>query len=470
MLIKRFGGALLLTLLLVAAAPTPLGPASAYAQSDEAQEENSGALDEIILRSGRIIEGRILSETATEVEVMVVVAGIEAPATYSRSEILKINRGAGAKAESSDDGDSATSASRSEPKKAGASGAPNIYLLEVDGRLIGENGLDAFPRQTTVTASSLEDALEDAQTYDPKAIIVKLDVEAASGLSGVFVAEHIGPVFEELIYDDNERIVFWIDRAVGGAGLLPFVSPEIYFTSEGRMGGLTGIGEISSGDTMVDEKLISAALGHAEGFAIKGGYEFGPQLIRAMARQEEWLAVRWRGGEPQFIEWEPRPEIDGPEWTVLTDDGEGENADESPLMGNDVLNLDATLAERLRVSKGTYDLIDDLIYDLEIGRDYEIVEGKGSRILEDYGERVARAFDEIRALQQDLEDADGNSRREVGRQIQILKKLRGLLASYAEALDPSGAQRSQIDVRIEALRQAIAESNRRERERGRRGR
>lgn len=471
MLIKRFGSAGLLALALLVFAPIAVGPDVAVAQDAEAKED-SKALDVIILNSGRVIEGRVIGETDTQVEVMVNVAGIEAPVTYDRADILKIDRGGGAEVESGDE--DATRSGRkstvSETRKSERAGESTVYLLEMEGRLIGENGLDAFPRRTTITASSIEDALSDAMSFNPEVIVVKLDVEAADGRGGVYVAEYISPVFKELIYDQNQRVVFWVKRAIGGAGLLPFISPEIYFTGDGTMGGFSGIGETASGDEMVDEKLIGAALGAAEGLAIRGGYESGPQLIRAMARKEQWLAVRWRGGEPQFIDWEPRPEIDGDDWMILTDDGQGENKDDSVIGGNDILNLDATLAERLRVSKGTYDLLDDLIYDLDIGRDYEVVEGKGERILEDYGERVARAFDDIRELRRDLEDlGNDKTRRGIGRQIRVLEQIRGLLASYSEALDPTGAQRSQINVQIEALRQAIANSSDRRERRGPRG-
>ena len=49
-------------------------------------------LDRLILNNGRIVEGRIIRETETEVEIEVIVAGISAPAVYPKSEIIEIER------------------------------------------------------------------------------------------------------------------------------------------------------------------------------------------------------------------------------------------------------------------------------------------------------------------------------------------------------------------------------------------
>ncbi|MFX8523840.1 hypothetical protein ABTM10_20375, partial [Acinetobacter baumannii] len=77
--------------------------------------------------------------------------------------------------------------------------------------------------------------------------------------------------FEETIRS-GKRVVFWIKRAMVGAAFLPFVSKEIYFLPEGRMGGIGTLQDFDLGDKRVNEKQISLRLGHAEGIAIQGGY------------------------------------------------------------------------------------------------------------------------------------------------------------------------------------------------------
>ena len=55
----------------------------------------TGEKDRLIFKDGRIIEGELLEETDTEVKFLVVVGSISAPQTYSKSEILGIERGTG---------------------------------------------------------------------------------------------------------------------------------------------------------------------------------------------------------------------------------------------------------------------------------------------------------------------------------------------------------------------------------------
>ncbi len=433
--------------------------------SDEAQADGH---DELVLKSGKVIRGKLLEETDTQVRFLVRLGTIEAPTTYARSEVLEIRRGVGAtkvKASEVKPGSAVTAREDRAPKKSKRTNEnPTVYVLTLDGQFIGSSGLTQAPRQTVLSETPLRKAIDDALSYEPEVLVVRMEATGPGGPAAVFVAEDIGPIFEELL-DDGQRVVFWIESAVGGAGLVPFVSPEIYFMSEGVMGGLGAIGDTDSGDEMVDEKLISAYLGHAEGFAIKGGYE--PVLIPAMCRIENWLAVRYRGGVPEYITWEPR-EQDGSDWEILTDDGAGKNKDEWSFEGNDVLNLDADLAKRLRISKNTHDDLDDLIFALRIGRYYNVEYGRSEQILEDWGERVVDAIGKIQDLQEELESR-GRGRRGgeagINRQMRLLKELRGLLSTYSEVLDPDESQRAAIDVQIDALRQSLRAARERSRRR-----
>lgn len=429
----------------IAGVVTPVGGPALAAQSD-------AALDTVILRSGRVVTGRILEETDSHIRMVVVVAGIEAETTYSKSDVLQITRAdADAKAsamETPSPNGKATEAVK--PDDSASSTATKLYLLPLHGRI---------PRD--ISQTPLMDSIKDAKSMGVDILVVEMDAEAPGGAQGVFVAEDMGPIFEELV-DSGMRVVFWIERAEGGAGLLPFVAPEIYFKTEGRMGGLGSIGETDSGDKMVDEKLIGAYIGHAEGFAIKGGYD--PVLVRAMARKENWLAVRIRGGQREYMERPPTPE-DGEGWNILTDDGEGPNKDKSSFDGNDVLNIDADWAYRLGVSKATVDLEEDLAWELA-GRDYVWLDGKAERILKDWRDGVERYIDELRRLQQRLEEVSGNDRESLGQRRRFLEQMHSILTRYAEVLDPEGQQRAQIEVQLEELRQQLRSARDRERTSG----
>jgi len=425
-----------------------LGPRAAMADEGE-------ALDRVILTSGRVVEGRILEETAEAVRIMVMLAGIEAPATYSRSEVLKVERGvvkpAGGEAARGDDEEAADRADR-------VSGdGPVVYHLKLEGMLIPDTGISSFPPRPVIAPSTLTSALADAASFNPEVVVVEYDVAAAGGLGGVLLVEEYGAIVESFI-EDGLRVVFWIEDAQGGASLLPFSSPEIFFQGGAELGGMGEVGEIDSGDEMVDKKLMSAALGHAVGMAIEGGYP--PEIIRAMCVEANWLAVRFDRGRPEFIEHEPRSS-DGEGWIVLTDDGEGQNADdETKLESNDVLNLTSDWAYRLGVSRGEFDQLDDLLWELGVDDDYVVEEGRGTAILESAADHVERTFDSFVRLQQELEDV---GRGGAPRQLNILRRLSGLLAAQAEVLDPSGAARAQLEIQIEQLRDEIRRQNQRRR-------
>ncbi len=459
---------LLLALLALAFATASLTPVAPVALADDSAQQEVQATDRVVLRSGKIVEGKIVDETESEIEMIVVVAGISARTTYNKTDILEIQRGViepeQASADAPVEDRRPRRREREEPER--REGGTVVYLMEINGILIGEEGLQGFPQETPISRTPLQELFDDAAEHDPEVIIAKLDARSVGGLPGVFVAEELGPIFENAVYREGRRVVFWIEEAVGGAGLLPFVSPEIYFTSEGQMGGLASIGEIDTSDTDVNEKLISAAIGHAEGMAIKGGYD--PVLITAMARTPAWLFFKLEGGKPRYIQWEPRPS-DGEGWILLTDDGDGKNEDDSVFGGDDVLNLDAELARKLRVSQGTIDRVEDLVYELGVGRDYVIEKGRSKTILSDWREDVANAIDQIRRLQDRMEELGrGRDRREIGQMMRSLRELRSLLERYAEVLDPGGQQRAQIDIRLEQLRLALRELTQRERRRNRR--
>jgi hypothetical protein len=431
-------------------------PAWAPAPSEAVAADEGEALDRVILTSGRVVQGRILEETPDSVRIMVMISGIEAPATYSKDEVLKIERGVievgDDDAEADDDGDEWDS-----PADRSSGEGPVVYHLELDGMLISSGGLGRFPPRPVIAPSTLEAALHDAASFDPEIVLIEYDATAPGGQAGVFIAETYGAVVEPFI-QDGLRIIFWVENATGGASLLPFSSPEIYFQPGGVMGGLSAVGEIASGDEMVDKKLISATLGHAVGMAIKGGYP--PEVMRAMCVESNWLAVRFDRGRPEFLEHEPR-ESDGEGWIILTDDGEGKNADdETKLDQNDVLNLTADWAYRLGVSKGEFDRRDDLLWELGLDDDYRIEEGRGTSILQRDADRVERTLDTYLRLQEELADLGRGGE---ARQLNIMRQLKGLLAAQSEVLDPSGAQRAQLDIQIQQLRDAIRQQNRRRR-------
>jgi hypothetical protein len=445
----------------------PLSPASAFAQDGAAGEK----LDRVTLRNGKVVLGRITSESDTEVEMIVVFAGgIEAPTTYPKSEILQIEHDV----VGGDPGKAAATPSRGMPQRnapRSRGGDPEIpeghaviYHARLQGHLMGEpfEGIpylyDSGRRWDVVSYTPIEKLVRDAISRGADAIILEVNLDSPGGFDGLFVTEGLAPIFEDA-QSEGARIIFWVESAGQGAAFLPMLSPEIYFKPNGRLGGIGDLGDADFGDEEVTEKQISLRLGHAEGIAIQNGYE--PALVRAMAREKNWLAVRWVGGQPQYIEHEPRS-VDGDGWLVISDDGQGANKDESIFEGDDVLNIDASLAERLLFSKGTADSIGNLVAMLGVGRDYTVIKGRGDRHLQDWKSKVARASERLLSISRMMEEGGntrGGTRQDIGRQIKALEEMRSLLTVYEEVLDPRGFNRAGIDVQIEALKQVIRDAN-----------
>jgi hypothetical protein len=288
---------------------------------------------------------------------------------------------------------------------------------------------------------------------------MKLELVSPSGFNAIFRAEELAPIIMTEMVDKGRRVVFWVEMAAGGAAFLPWISSEIFFTSEGRLGGMADLDAFTTGDELVDEKLIGAFLGAAEGFAIKGGYGEHLDVMRAMLRKQNWLFVKIEGGRPIYATTRPSDESG---WRLLTDDGDGDNADTSVFEGNDILSLDARLAEELSLSDGTADSIDDLAFHLGVHRDYQVVkEMKGQKIFDRWTKNVDDAVAKVNmsednglplgtlwAEYNDLDEGGGDfdeRKRIRGLKIRLLRQISGLFNRYEEVLDPEGAWRGQVN-------------------------
>lgn len=459
----------------------PGTPAAHAGTESESSADESTSRDQLILKSGRVVECEILNETPSSLEVLVWVGSISAKATYDRSQILEIKRdavpveGAARESEKAEEAEEPASASAEDA-------AAKLYVIELEG----EFGVE-------VSQTPLREAFEEVDEYfgdvrdgevmpefrDRHIVVLKMNTETdpRRGFDGIWRAEDIAPVVEDQLTHKKRRVVFWIEKANGGASFLPWISPEIYFTSDGEMGGVGNLDEFDLGDDMVNEKQISLRIGHAEGFAIKGGYfEIGPPIIRAMAREQNWLCVRWEGGRPIFLESEP-PADDEYIWTVLTDSGEGEYEDEFEFKGNDRLTIDSDLALKLNLARGIADDYDELAFRLDLGRDYAVIDGEDA----DAQDELERWADDIKAAIDDVNQRDGrlweefnrievegdynDRKRARGKQLQILKQIRSIYTRFEEVLDPDESARAQIDVMIANIRQEM-ELDRANRRRG----
>lgn len=419
-----------------ASAATRVAPSEAVMQEGD---QNAGSLDVVIFRNGRKVEGEILEENDSTIRIRVVMAGgLSAVTTYNKSDILAIERGAGTEAASKPANKPAAKADDAKPKVAPSTGKTKVYFAT----LKGEFGRD-------ISQTPLREVVRDARNHQPDYLIFQIDNdfkiwgqerrEFDHAFDQLWRAEELAPILTQEIRDDPEwkkkpQLVFWVKRAMGGAAFLPFIAPTIYFHPEGKMGGIGRLEQIfgGQGDKVVQEKQFSLRLGHAEGLAISGGHE--PKLVRAMCRTEYVLSVSFIGGKPVYFE-------DDSGDLLLTDDGQGENEDEDPFFGNDVLTLNAQIAQQIGFSRGTVERLEDLLYDLGIARDYTLVEGRAERILKGWSETIENTERQLRRLTQEIADTpitgdyDQRSRAR-GFHIKTIREMKSLLERYKEALNP----------------------------------
>ncbi|MBX3360718.1 MAG: hypothetical protein KF705_04645 [Phycisphaeraceae bacterium] len=425
-----------------------LSPMTALAQTKA--PERVAATDQVIFNSGRIVEGKILSETDSKLKMLVVIGGMSVETEYDKSEILSIKRDA-ITPESVDAAPASTqtrpAARSSSPVNPVADGT-KVYTIHLKG-WFGED----------ISQTPLREAVRDARQNQADYLIVIMendwDMKRFGNLGeipnevGFFDqfrrAEDMDPIFTVEIpreWEKQPKVVFWVKRAMGGAAFLPLVCKDIYFSSDAKLGGIGGLEKSfgSTGDEVVREKQFSLRIGRAEGMAITGGYD--PRLIRALARTEYVLSVGFEGGRPVYHEGMPRADRGE---ILLTDDGQGENEDNIQQLargeGNDNLTLKADIAFKIGVSKGTVDSLEDLMRELGIARTYTLIPGKSDQIFKNWSEGLQRASRDSRKLWEDYQRIQvGGSyeerRRARGQQIRLLDDLEKVLKRYEEALNP----------------------------------
>ncbi len=438
--------------------------------------DKAAAKDVIVFKNGNRVECEIVEETDTTVKVKVSHAGMTAETVYQKSEILAIQKGAGAALDGSAKPEEKKDGKKPEAKKdkkdvKHEEGAPTVYVVRCSGEF-GRN----------VCANSMERVVEDVKKHQPDVLVFEIDHpfqqngretpdfwRNPGAYDQLETARQISTLITDRVRDDAEwtkkpRLVGYIKKALGTAAFLPFVFPELYFAQEGLLGGVGGLEHIFDGvgDKVAQEKQYSLRLKRAEGLAEKGGHD--PRIVRAMARIDYVLSYRMVGGKAEFLERMP----ESADEFLLTDDGEGERRDQVNdilrFKGNDVLTLDAVTAERIGLSKGTVADLKELMYAMGYTRDYVEVKGKASDIISTWGAEVDKAEANLTRLIAQMRTvevrAPGQYKERTAARTQrknILKEMRSIFNRYKESLNPArfpaDAALNQIDLAIDAIEQ-----------------
>lgn len=469
-LVGSLSGATLAAALVLASAgtPTPVWAQASGAASGQAAKAPERA--KLIFKDGTVREGEILSETDSTLRFKGSINGLAFEVEYKKADILKIERLASIPTPAPV-APTPASAGKADPEQAqpaqSAGDKTKVYWVE----LKGEFGVD-------IAETPLRQAVRDAQNNKADVLLVSLENDWSEGIQDLpsdpeigefdelFRAEKFAPILStELMetFDSPPKVVFWVKQAMGGAAFLPMVARTIYFAPEGRMGGIGNLSTMfgSIGDEMVRQKQYSLRMAHAEGMAILGGHDY--RIMRAMARIEYVLSMRFEGGRAVLLERMPQ----GPDEVLLTWDGKEPNRDtirdRATGEGKDVLTLNAKLAQDLGISQGTAESIDDLMYKMDLSRSGEVVRGNSQAIFQqwrrglDSAKRTIR--ENLRKFAETQVQGDFTERTKArGTQQRLLQEILDLLNRYDESISrrwrgQNGVPQPQdLRLRIETLK------------------
>ncbi|MGH7244071.1 MAG: hypothetical protein ACREJD_11685 [Phycisphaerales bacterium] len=345
-----------------------------------------------------------------------------------------------------------------------------IYFIDLNG----EFGYD-------ISQTPIRQAMRDARNQNADVVIVKIDAkweqddvtplpDTAARFDELFRAQKVLPIFGDEMsreWTKPPRVVMWVKRAMGGPAFIPFIAPEIYFTADGKMGGIGGIGTMleGTGDEVVRQKQYSLRMARAEGFLIRGGYD--PMIIRAMCQSGFLLSYRMEGGKPLFLQRAP----ERPDEFALTS---GVKADSMQAMvrgtTTSVLTLNADTARAINVSKGTADTVDDLVFQLGLSRNSTMIDGQSKRYMENWKRDLNNATKEIKKTLEEMGPVQtaaggggaGGGTYEMrtqgrGKQIRQLDTIINKLKTYEEAFGPRWHQENRVPskAQLEAQREQL---------------
>lgn len=467
--------------LLAGVAAVGVLPAAPALAATPGLEVKAGEKIKLKLKDGRTVEGVVVAADGASLQVKVGIGTL----AFQRAEVESIEKLADAAAApeaGEGEKDETPGIAPSQKKEAAVVGPDTKKVYFINMR--GEIGRD-------VSYTPMKQILADMKKVQPDYLVIRVDMEFAArgekvedfdvdannAFQQMETVAQLGTLLIDGIRDDSgfvkkPQMVVWVRRALGGAAFIPFLSPNIYYTSDSLHGGIGYLELIfgNMGDRVVREKQFSLRLARAQGLAVASGYD--RRIIEAMARTEYVLSYDLVGGKPVYQE-----NMLGQ--NLLTDDGNPDEGRADTIdqiarhTGNDWLTLRAPLAQTLGVSKGTIDSMDELVGELGIERDYKIYGDTPTKILRQWSRSVSEAELEFRRLWREFGriEVEGETpelrNRGRGRQIGLLNDVKDLLKKYDEAINPRAIRgapaqwENRIDVMIEEIKQQMRIDKRR---------
>ena len=224
--------------------------------------------DTLHLKDGRVIEGRIDTETDAFVYFIIKVGSIERGEYFLKEQIQRIERSEKAEATPEPARPTQQDKRTTTPRDA-SPGAIRVAFIT-----LGEPGRDMVG--TYMNAEALKRSFDLLERDEPDIVVL----EVASGGGYGLEVQKLSDVIENH-FKNKYRTVAWINSAISAAAMTAITCNEIYFMSRGNFGAATGYYPAGPGRVVpVSGRELEEDLYEMEKISARGGYD--PLIMRAM--------------------------------------------------------------------------------------------------------------------------------------------------------------------------------------------
>ncbi len=356
-------------------------PEAAVAQSQDAVQQTE---DVIYLEDGRMLTGKVISETNTEVvfEIINRELNIRSKMTFDAKEVTRIRRDVpvenptntvdttrAIQTTDNEDADPWAGTFGTRQGESTDESLPSFYFVPMQGQM-----------GTDIHQQVYLEMVDDIRDHDPDYLVFVMNTRAER--EEILVPEHDFDGMEDpnlngldfidmyrdivnLFRDEmpNIKQVMWVEDADGIGTIMALAWDDLYMKPNASFGGAGALSSFWRGlQTNVDGKYREGMMALLKGFALYGGHS--TDLVEGMVRAERTLHASWKGRE---VIWALNGNGD-----YVVDGSKQRTA-----------NFTAKTAEDFLISNGTAETLDDLA--LLLGeREYRIADGASEEIFDDY--------------------------------------------------------------------------------------
>jgi hypothetical protein len=307
-----------------------------------------------------------------------------------------------------------------------------------------------------ISQTPIRDAFRDAKQFNPDVIIIEVNNTPRPQMPPEKITEELKRLSDNynelyraekfLVIPTQEapqewskppRIVYWVKNALGGVCFLPLISKEVYFAPDGKLGGMPMNSALDRPGAGFGRALHRQ---HAVGWINHSDFPQPETLTRGLVTRSYVLSVRIEDGKHVLFEGLPT----NPNEILLTDDGQGPNADTPEQIaagtGNDLLTLNAHTAQLLGISKGTAATREKLLAILDLGY-ARVIDDRADHIMQKWAEGVENAHAQLARLVAEYEaikiEGDYAQRRAArAAAITCAEQIKSIANRWNEGLDP----------------------------------